>query len=332
MMRRKQQGFTLVELLVVIAIIGVLVALLLPAVQAAREAARRMQCSNNIKQIGLAMHNYSSAARAFPFGGRSSPDGAPFPCPACGGGWNCDFTWLPYIGPFIEEQAWYDGFDFKVCLSHANNYKSRITKLPKFVCPSGDGFGLVDFTHAQAATWARVRTNYVVNWGNTGFGQLSIGSSPPAPFLGAPFTFRKGVSLKDLTDGTAHTLCVSEALAPVISNKYDGPIGETSLNEGGQSFDAVSTPNSSVPDRAFRACPGTLGDGGTLCEKDPASASFPNPTNNGNQQHYSARSRHPGGVHAAMCDGSVHFFSDEIDLKVWRSLSTSKGGEVDHGY
>src|ERR1043165_9422615 len=100
----RPQGFTLVELLVVIAIIGVLVALLLPAVQAAREAARRMQCSNNIKQIALAMHNYSSAAKAFPFGGRTNSSPTPFPCPACSGNWNCDFTWLPYIGPFIEEQ------------------------------------------------------------------------------------------------------------------------------------------------------------------------------------------------------------------------------------
>jgi prepilin-type N-terminal cleavage/methylation domain-containing protein/prepilin-type processing-associated H-X9-DG protein len=333
MVRQKRRAFTLVELLVVIAIIGVLVALLLPAVQAAREAARRMQCSNNIKQIGLAMHNYSSAARAFPYGGRTKTNSTVSSyCPACNGGWNCDFTWLPYIGPFIEEQAWYDGFDFKVCLSHTNNYQSRITKISKFVCPSGDGFGLVDFTDPQASQWARVRTNYVVNWGNTGFGQLTIASTPPVPFGGAPFTFRKGVPLKELTDGTAHTLCVSEVLAPVVSNKYDGPIGETSLNEGGQSFDSISTPNSTVPDLAFRACPGTLGDGGTLCARDPASASYPTPTSGGNAQHYSARSRHTGGVNAAMCDGSVHFFSDEIDLTVWRSLSTAKGGEVDHGY
>jgi prepilin-type processing-associated H-X9-DG protein len=137
-----------------------------------------------------------------------------------------------------------------------------------------------------------------------------------------------------LTDGTAHTLCISEALAPVISTQYDGPLGETSLNEGGQSFDAVSTPNSTVRDFVFRRCPDTVGDGGTLCEVDPASSQigFPNPEGGGNAQHYSARSRHPGGVHAAMCDGSVHFFTDEIDLKVWRNLSTSKGGEVEHAF
>ena len=327
MMRQKRHGFTLVELLVVIAIIGVLVALLLPAVQAAREAARRMQCSNNIKQIALAMHNYSSAARAFPFGARANSNPLPYPCP---GGWNCDFTWLPYIGSYIEEQAWFDGFDFKVCLSHENNFKSRTTKLSKFLCPSSDGFGLVDFAHPQANRWARVRTNYVVNWGNTGFGQLNINSTPPVIFGGAPFTFRKGVPLKELTDGTSHTLCVSETLTPVISTSYAGPIGETSLNEGGQSFDTFLTPNSTSRDISFRACP-PEGDGGTFCQVNVGASTYPDPTSNGNQQRYAARSRHAGGVNAAMCDGSVHFFSDEIDTALWRSLGTSKGGEVVDG-
>jgi prepilin-type N-terminal cleavage/methylation domain-containing protein/prepilin-type processing-associated H-X9-DG protein len=316
-----RQGFTLVELLVVIAIIGILVALLLPAIQAAREAARRAQCTNSIKQIALAMQNHHASAGKFPPGARSNQNPLPFPCP---GGWNCDFTWLPYVGSYMEEQAWYDGFDFKVCLSHENNYRSRTTKLPVFICPSSEGFGLVDFDHAQANRWARVRTNYVVNWGNVGFGQISVGS---VAFGGAPFTFRKGVSLKDITDGSSHTLCVSEALTPVISINYSGPIGETSLNEGGQSFDAWLTPNSSAPDISFRACP-TAGDGGTRCQIDTGAGSYPDPTNNGNRQHYAARSRHAGGVNAALCDGSLQFFSDDIDVVIWRALSTSKGGEI----
>jgi prepilin-type N-terminal cleavage/methylation domain-containing protein/prepilin-type processing-associated H-X9-DG protein len=319
--RKIRSGFTLVELLVVIAIIGILIALLLPAVQAAREAARRTQCVNNIKQIALAMQNHHSARRTFPMGARSSSNPLPFPCP---GGWNCDFTWLPYVGPYLEEQAWYDRFDFKVCLSHENNYVSRTTKISKFICPSSEGFGLVDFAHAQANRWARIRTNYVVNWGNVGFGQLPVSS---VEFGGAPFTFRKGVPLKDLTDGTSHTLCVSEVLTPVQSTSYAGPIGETSLNEGGQTFDAWLTPNSSAPDIAFRACPGP-NDGGTACQIDTGAGSYPDPASNGNRQHYAARSKHSGGVNAAMCDGSVRYFPDTIDSVVWRSLSTSRGGEV----
>jgi prepilin-type N-terminal cleavage/methylation domain-containing protein len=316
----RRRAFTLVELLVVIAIIGILIALLLPAVQAAREAARRTQCTNNIKQIALGMQNHHAAVRRLPVGARSNKNPLPFPCP---GGWNCDFTWLPYVGPYIEEQAWYDGFDFSVCLSHERNYVSRTTKISKFICPSSAGFGLVDFTHVQASRWARVRTNYVVNWGNVGFGQLAVGG---VPFGGAPFTFLKGVAFKEVTDGTSHTLCVSEVLTPTESTSYAGPIGETSLNEGGQTFDAWLTPNSTAPDISFRACPAS-GDGGTKCQIDTGAGSYPDPTSNGNRQHYAARSLHAGGVIAAMCDGSARYFSDTIDSVLWRAMSTTRGGE-----
>jgi prepilin-type N-terminal cleavage/methylation domain-containing protein len=322
-MDQKRQGFTLIELLVVIAIIGILIALLLPAVQAAREAARRTQCTNQIKQLALAMRVHESARRALPLGGRSNSSPIAYPCP---GNWNCDFTWQPYIGPYIEETAWYEGFDFKVCLLHANNFVSRTTKISTFICPSSAGFGHVQFDHPQANQWARLRTNYVVNWGNTGFGQLDIGTQEP--FGGAPFTFVRGVKLKEITDGTSNTLCVSETLTPVESTDYSGPIGETSLNEGGQTFDAWLTPNSSAPDIAFRFCP-KLGDGGTNCQVDIAgAANLPNPHGGGNRQHYAARSAHPGGVVAALCDGSVEFYTDLIDLRIWRALSTARGGEV----
>jgi prepilin-type N-terminal cleavage/methylation domain-containing protein/prepilin-type processing-associated H-X9-DG protein len=317
----RPRGFTLVELLVVIAIIGILVALLLPAVQAARESARRLQCSNRLKQIALAMHGYHAALRSFPMGARSGPVAMPFPCP---GGWNCDFSWLPYIGAHIEESAWYDGFNFKVCLSHAANYTPRTTQIAKFLCPSSAGFGLVSLHDAAVRMqWGRVRTNYVVNWGNTGFGQLDVGS---VKFASAPFTFYRGVSLDEIRDGTSHTLLVAETLTP-LAPAYAGPIAETMLNEGGQSFDAWLTPNSSAPDVSFRACP-PPGDGGTVCQVDPGAGGYPDPAAGGNLQHYAARSRHPGGVNAALCDGSVRFFADEVDSTLWRSLSTTKGGEV----
>jgi prepilin-type N-terminal cleavage/methylation domain-containing protein len=320
-MYQKRQGFTLVELLVVIAIIGILVAMLLPAVQAAREAARRTQCTNQIKQIALAMQIHDSSKRSFPPGGRSNGPMS-YPCP---GNWNCDFSWQPYIGSYIEETAWHDGFDFKVCILHANNYRSRTTKISKFICPSSAGFGRVQFEHAQANQWARLRTNYVVNWGNTGFGQRDVGS---VPFGGAPFTFVRGVKLKEITDGASHTLCVSEALTPVENMDYSGPIGETSINEGGQTFDAWLTPNSSAPDISFRFCPNP-GDGGTNCQVDVGGgANLPDPQGGGNRQHYAARSAHPGGVVAALCDASVDFYSDTVDLQLWRALSTASGGET----
>jgi prepilin-type processing-associated H-X9-DG protein len=310
----------MVELLVVIAIIGVLVALLLPAVQAARESGRRMQCSNRIKQIALAQHNYHDAHRCFPMGARSGPY-RPMTFP-CSGGWNCDFTWQPFIGPYIEESAWYDGFDFNVCLSHPLNYKSRVMKVESFLCPSSAGFGLVSVDDPVIGPpFGRIRTNYVVNWGNTGFGQSDIGS---VKFVGAPFSFYRGISIDEIHDGTSHTLLASEVLTPIEKLEYTGAIGEVSLNEGGQGFDSWLTPNSSAPDVCFRACP-PVGDGGTNCQvDDPANWFGPGNTT----QHMAARSFHPGGVNAALCDGSVRLFSDEIDVNLWRALSTIKGGEV----
>jgi prepilin-type N-terminal cleavage/methylation domain-containing protein/prepilin-type processing-associated H-X9-DG protein len=315
----KSRAFTLVELLVVIAIIGVLVALLLPAVQAARESGRRTQCSNRIKQIALGLQNYHASHRAFPMGARSGPGYMTAPCY---GGWNCDFTWQPYVGPYIEEQAWYNGFDFKVCNSHPNNFKSRTMKLDTFLCPSSAGFGLVSVDDPSIGPpFGRIRTNYVINWGNTGFGQSNVGS---VKFLGAPFTYYRGVSVDEIRDGTSHTLFVSETLTPIDQLVYTGALGEVSLNEGGQSFDSWLTPNSSAPDICFRACP-AVGDGGTNCQlDDPANGLGPGNTT----QHIAARSFHPGGVNVALCDGSVRVFTDEIDVNLWRALSTIKGAEV----
>ena len=150
--RIAQRGFTLVELLVVIAIIGILVSLLLPAVQSAREAARRMQCSNNLKQLGLAMLNYETAHNGFP-PAAISWDTAEYTGRGPGD-WYDDHGWYTQIGPYIEQQAWSDKIDFEVSYSHANNDAMRRVKLALHRCPSD-----IDLQENEwpSVTWARIR-------------------------------------------------------------------------------------------------------------------------------------------------------------------------------
>jgi prepilin-type processing-associated H-X9-DG protein len=245
--------------------------------------------------------------------GPASTTGAP-----CPGGWNCDYTWQAFTGPYIDEMTWFELFDFKVCISWYTNYQARMTFIPTFICPSSAGVGPAMYAATDPTLtlqWSRLRTNYVVNWGNTSYGQITLGG---VVFKNAPFTFVTPIKFRSIQDGLSHTLLLSETLTPVLTNSYTGAIAETSLNEGGGTFNTYTTPNSSAPDLAFRGCP-LPGDGGTNCQVE---------NNWPNANYYAARSLHPGGVNASLCDGSVHFFSSEIDLNVWRALSTSQGGEL----
>ena len=315
---KKPHAFTLVELLVVIAIIGILVSLLLPAVQSARSAARRMQCKNNLKQISLGMHNYHANHGVFPYGSMQGPgdvDGVRTPFDP--GRWFDDYTWTSQIGPQIEQQNWFDLFDFTVTISLPVNEDARRFKVPVFGCPD-DGLEENEWNSSQ---WARVRTNYVCNWGNTGYAQKD---HTGLTFGGAPFTFRNLMSIDDIKDGTTNTMMLSETLTPKGTG-WEGPLGETCLSTGGQSFDAWVTPNSSVPDEVGRKCPNPSTKGGTNCVTTGGAIIY---TDIPETHHHAARSFHSGGVNVAFCDGSIHFISDSIDLATWRALSTIRGGEV----
>jgi prepilin-type N-terminal cleavage/methylation domain-containing protein len=295
---RSKGGFTLVELLVVIAIIGILIALLLPAVQAAREAARRMQCSNNLKQVGLAMHNYHSTHGSLPYA-------------ANGRHWS---TWVRAVLPYIEQQPMYDLYDESIKYNVSPNIELIQTRIAAYTCPSD----------TPAATWFKgaPNYNYVVNLGNTATWRASPLNG--VTFSAAPFYNRNDPPMDgipayrfaNMRDGSSNTLMLSELLQGQNSNDLRGLtwFGPAS------GFTTHNPPNSSTPDYLDNGwCPA---ESQTIPDWPCQPATSANPVN------FNARSRHTGGVSAVLCDGSVHFISDSIDLATWRNLSTMSDGAV----
>ena len=304
-------GFTLIELLVVIAIIAVLIALLLPAVQQAREAARRSQCKNNLKQIGLALHNYAERTRILPFGTRLWQGSA---SPSVGS-WYDDFSWTSMIGPELDQMGWFKSFNFNLSYSDPANDKARRVSVPVYGCPS-DGMRQNEW---GSTNWARLRTNYAANFGNTNIGQQTKSG---VSFSGAPFRPKNSSRLSDIKDGLSSTVSVSEIITVLDTGAaWGGPISDTGDSVGGMGFTAWFPPNTKNFDEVVRVCP-------------PAAAlnGIPGCTNiggvgNEHLQVISSRSLHTGGVHSAMCDGATRFINNNIDLQIWRALSTTQGKE-----
>jgi prepilin-type N-terminal cleavage/methylation domain-containing protein/prepilin-type processing-associated H-X9-DG protein len=311
MSTRKPGGFTLIELLVVIAIIGILIALLLPAVQKVREAANRTKCENNLKQLTLAMHNYHDTYNVLPFGSRRKPNDPNYMGP---GSWYDDHGWYSQIGQFIEQDNWNRIINHDLSFSDTHNDEARRHKMEVYACPSDTGLKQNEW---YSQTWARLRGNYVVNWGNTNYGQRTkLGVT----FKGAPFTFQHGERFADLTDGLSNTLMMSECITiDDTGDAWGGPLSDFSTSLGGQAFEAWLTPNSHTPDEEARVIPppGALNG-------NP----YPTFVSDTQLQSFAARSKHTGGVNASLCDGSVRFFPNGIDLDTWRALSTAHGGET----
>jgi len=325
MKRRFVRGFTLIELLVVIAIIAVLIGLLLPAVQSAREAARRAQCVNNAKQIGLAMHNYLSTYESLPPGANNC----------------CTGTWTVFLLPWIEGgtlfNAWNQGGLGDA--TGVNNYAGAanttviLTRVNTYNCPSD--------TLTKRGTVPKY--NYAVNFGNTTIYQhLSIpdpyNASVNVRFMAAPFSdlmyvdqpgwrAKGGVfGLRDISDGTNNTLLLTELIAAQgaegtqtingVANVADTR-GFTIWNES-TGFSTNIGVNSTFPDvvQTARYC------------AYPYGTNPPCIVGGSSQILVGGRSRHPGGVNALMGDGHVQFIKNTIAINIWRSLGSMSGGEV----
>jgi prepilin-type N-terminal cleavage/methylation domain-containing protein len=303
-------GFTLVELLVVIAIIGVLVALLLPAIQAAREAARRSQCSNNLKQIGLAILNYESAVGRLPAG--STTDAADIGGPYFG-------TWTVDILPYLEQQALYDLWDKTVDFSHINNRKLRETFLASYLCPSDQD--LAELTMPESGPglsvpWApgsyRAMSGYSLGedgnhyWDNPQY--LSYPNEMPDWRRGAMYSVArepsgsrrlKAVKLKEILDGTSQTLLVGEYHTQTFpSRRTLWAYAYTSYNQSG----AIPQSRILIPD--YLRCGAIGGIGDHTCKRAWGSLHA------GNQ------------IQFVYCDGSVRSIEQDIDMNIFVTEAT----------
>ena len=297
--KTRKSAFTLVELLVVIAIIGILIALLLPAVQAAREAARRMSCSNNLKQLGLSLHNYHSAHRSFPPGGMT-PNGLSF---------------IVLLLPYIEQKALHDRFDFDAGEYRTEGKLDRsLAAIPALLCPSCNrqrsnlSAGGTNFTErwpADSSGEDTYTTHYVGIMGPVGVNPAT-GSDyieeAPGQFgphaLQGVLTKDIAVRIADITDGTSHT----HALGEISWNKY--------------SKFRTWIRGSTLSGTAMGSCKNVI---------EPINAGQPYGTFN----HGAFGSEHPGGAQFGLCDGSVTFVSENVDYDVYLSTASRDGGEVE---
>lgn len=311
---RRRSAFTLIELLVVIAIIAILIALLLPAVQQAREAARRSTCKNQLKQIGLALHNYHETHRIFPQGGYGQSIGSA----GASSTNNVSMTFLVMILPFVDQAPLYEEFNLNRGYSYSGNLAACLNVPPVYLCPSSNK---IRSTHANELSNSRpvYASHYVGNMGPVGQNPVtsapytlecenpSSGTSVPncrggndvggLGVLGGP---RSEIRLRDILDGSSNTIMVGE----MSGHKYlTEQIAPRSWNRGCHSDSCGSSKNVKYGINVHGFVSGDFNN-------------------------MSFGSVHEGGCHLLMADGSVHFASENIDMNVYLATASREGGET----
>ena len=291
---RRRHGFTLIELLVVIAIIAVLIALLLPAVQQAREAARRSQCINNLKQLGLALHSYHDSLNAFPpgwlgvQGGVSNMDGP------------SGFAWGSHLLPYMDQANLYNRTNFNLSCTDPANATARQTALPVFRCPSDsstDTWKLGEEGNPSNILATLPTANYVGSFGTLGFEDICV--NPPFPAAqcvsNGMFFHNSCMRMRDVSDGTSNTVFLGEHRTNAALDWHSTWVGVVAGGE--EAIARVLAVSDHTPNHP------------SLHIDD-----FSSP--------------HTGGVHLLFGDGRVRFITQNIDTNLFRAMSTRAGGEI----
>ncbi len=319
----KRRGFTLIELLVVIAIIAILIALLLPAVQQAREAARRTQCKNNLKQIGLALHNYMSThSEMLPNAGNLRS-----------GGYPDDWSPLAKILPYVEQGNLQDLIDWNTTLGHPASQPLPTdaqvvarTVIPMFLCPSDPAPERA--TEPFQNTYEYAGCNYAANQSDgTDNGNNQIHPINPGNGL---FWCGATTKLRDCVDGTSNTIAFAE------STRGPGSTGTGTDNDvrqyrmaGGYPEAATSPPYANTDGHRLTSwMRGVVPFGPVMNGFLTPNSPVPDVVN-GSSKLTAARSYHPGGAQFLLMDGSVRFTSDSVDVTAYRAAWTRQGGEVE---
>ena len=345
----KRSGFTLIELLVVIAIIAVLIALLLPAVQSAREAARRAQCVNNLKQIGLAVHNFESANNKFPDGQGPVPKASGLASGAYIRG-----SVLTQVLPYLEQSSLFSAFNFEVDVhSYPENDTARTQQIGAFLCPSdpsasrltsgaGRPFGANNYFGSIGATGNQLyNTGTATAETNVGLIGIFNFSMNLTGNISTNPDFRKVTSIctiASITDGTSNTALFSETTRSNLPSTTTGVMEKTMVHRS----PTWTTPAGNIaplPDcdtstasplnyrglQYYRALQPLHVYNHTT---PPNYKGFDCTDTGPSAAHIAARSYHSGGVNVVQADGSVRFVKDSVSIQTWRALGTKAGGEV----